>query len=286
MLRGHPSNATGADVDVRRLSTADRQACIDLAGDREWPPERHKWGLLLDVGEGFGIDDPDGGLAGCVVLTRFGSDLAAISMMLVASRYGRRGFGRRLMEHAMAAAGDVTIGLYATSYGRPLYERLGFEANGAALMHFGRWHGEPASGRSRPADAADLPAIIALDTEVTGADRAALIRRLPSFSEGLRVLEDHATITGYAGTWRNGDNLVVGPVIANNLADARALIADLVVPADISVRLDLDPAHSELVRWALHAGLTHTATSVSMVHNGPLRGDRARLFIPVMQALG
>ena len=62
------------------------------------------------------------------MLTRYGSDLAAIGMMLVADRHGRKGLGGRLLRHALAQAGDAVVYLTATAYGRPLYERLGFRA--------------------------------------------------------------------------------------------------------------------------------------------------------------
>ncbi len=64
-----PVRAT-ADLPVRRLSAADLPACLDLAADRNWPREEHKWRLLFEVSEVYGLDDPAGGLAGTVVLTR------------------------------------------------------------------------------------------------------------------------------------------------------------------------------------------------------------------------
>ena len=63
---------------IRRLGLADLEACLALSADRGWPPEGHKWMLLLDAAEGFGIDDPDGGLAGSVVLARYGTELASV----------------------------------------------------------------------------------------------------------------------------------------------------------------------------------------------------------------
>ena len=74
------------DLPVRRLGPADLPACIALAADRGWPPEENKWGLMFAVSEAYGVDDPAGGLAGTVVLTRHGTGLAAVGMMMVASR--------------------------------------------------------------------------------------------------------------------------------------------------------------------------------------------------------
>ena len=66
--------------------------------------EHSKWRLMFAVSEPYGVDDPAGGLAGIVVLTRYGHRLAAVGMMVVASRHGRRGLGRRLMQHVLTLA--------------------------------------------------------------------------------------------------------------------------------------------------------------------------------------
>ena len=105
---------------IRRLGQADLPGCLALAADRQWAAEERKWSLLLRIGEVYGVDDPAGGLAGTVVLTRYGHRLAAVGMMLVASRHGRRGLGQALMTHAVRAAAGATVFLYATAQGRPL----------------------------------------------------------------------------------------------------------------------------------------------------------------------
>ena len=79
-------------MNLRRLALADLDDCTRLAKDREWLPETRKWALLFEVGEVYGVDAPDGdGLASTTVLTRYGTGHAVISMVLTASRYGRRG---------------------------------------------------------------------------------------------------------------------------------------------------------------------------------------------------
>src|ERR1700735_3929262 len=99
-----PGERAVAGLPVRRLSPADLAACVELTVDRDWPPEPDKWRLLFAVGEVYGVDDPAGGLAGTVVLTRYGPGLAAVGMMVVASRHGRRGLGGRLLSFALEQA--------------------------------------------------------------------------------------------------------------------------------------------------------------------------------------
>jgi hypothetical protein len=267
------------------LTADDLDACLALAQDREWPPERHKWRLLFEIGTVYGVRDEAGRVIATTILTRYGAGLAAISMVLVAGSHGRRGIGRALMTQAISDAGGATVVLNATGYGRPLYERLGFVTVGETFTHIGHFTGE-GEGASRPATPADHVEIHRLDTEVNGADRRIVIERLPAFASQVRVVGRQQTITGYAATWPNHGNTVIGPVIAGSPAEARALIADLAMGVEGPVRLDLDGRHPELRAWAVERGLELRTSSVVMALRGPLPGDRSRWFVPMMQALG
>ena len=277
-------------ASIARLGIDDLAACLDLAADRRWPRSRRKWSFLLTVGEGFGLRDSansDQGeeLAGSVILSRFGPRLAWIGMMLVASKWNGRGLGRTLMRHAMAEAQTDVIGLHATPEGLPLYEKLGFRVTGPVFTHRGHFTGARGrTGRTRPFTYADLDAVRALDTEITGSDRRDLLAGYLRFAGHLRVLESHGVITGYAGSWRDGDIVVIGPVLAATFADATDLIADVASTVDGEVRLDTE--HPALAGWATAHGITPWFESTCMVYGGNLPGDRSRLFTPVMQALG
>ncbi|GAA3435451.1 GNAT family N-acetyltransferase [Kutzneria kofuensis] len=271
-------------ASVARLGIDDLAACLDLAADRQWPRERRKWSFLLTVGEAYGLRDR-ADLAGSVVLSRFGPRLAWIGMMLVAERWNRRGLGRALMRHAMDNAGAGTIALYATDAGLPLYESLGFRATGTVFTHRGRFAGAGTrTGRTRPFTGADLDAVHRLDAEVTGADRGRLLTGYLRFAGQVRVLETDGMITGYAGSWRDGETVVIGPVIAARISDAQALVVDVASTVDGPVRLDTD--NVELAAWAATRGLPRSFEATTMVRGDDLPGDRSRLFTPVMQALG
>lgn len=270
---------------IDRLTVDDLDACLALAQERDWPPERHKWALLFEVGTVYGVRDGAGRVIGTTILTRYGASLAAISMVLVARDHERRGIGGALMSHAIGEAGGATIVLNATEYGRPLYERLGFVTVGRTFTHIGHFTGV-AEHASRPAGPGDLAAIHRLDTEVNGADRGILVDRLPGFAAQVRAVEGQGGITGYGAVWQNHDNGVIGPVVAETPRDARGLIADLAAGVEGPVRLDLDDRHPELFRWAVEQGLDLATSTVVMAHGGPLPGDRRRWFVPMMQALG
>lgn len=274
----------GVDGGVRLLGLGDLAACQRLAADREWGQEDRKWRFLFSVGDVYGVDDGDGELAGTVVSTLYGQDVAAISMVLVAKRFERRGLGGRLMRHAMDNAGTASFCLTATEYGRPLYERLGFKAVGQCTTYIGASDGPSRRGVSVPVEAADMPAVHALDTEVFGADRSRLVDGLPFFCETLRVVRDGGGIAGYGGAWRNDDRFVVGPLIARDAETALALVDEIVPEGPI--RLDIDHRHPEIIAWAEEHGLRPAFTTTIMEWGAPIANDPARLFLPVAQALG
>ena len=303
---------------IRRLEPGDLKRCVALSIDRGWSPERSKWSLLLGVSEAFGVDAPDGrGLAGAVVLTRWGPDLASVGMMLVAARYGRRGLGRALMEHVIAEAGQATVTLFATDLGRPLYEKLGFQPVRRNVSFVGQFRpgsdgaGAPAGSRApagslgyaRAAVEADMPAILAVDHAAFAADRSHVLRRLPAFADRIAVLAAHAhrddpqhpdqphhsehSIRGYAAAWRNTpSSTVIGPLVAPDAEAAEQLILDLAVHARGSIRLDLDPDRPELPAWAHKHGLEPVSRTTVMAHGDvPDRGAPDRLFTPISVAL-
>ncbi|MFC4612135.1 GNAT family N-acetyltransferase [Streptomyces maoxianensis] len=279
-----------SELPIRRLTTDDRTSCADLSEDRGWPREEHKWGLLLAAGTGYGIDDPEGkGLVTACIVTSYGRGLAAIGMMLVAERYARQGVGRRLMQHALAEAGDTPVTLHATPHGQPLYEELGFVNVGRAEMVRGHLQAPAAEAEvtTRPATADDLPALLRLDTEVFGLDRLHMITRLPAFADQLRVAEEDGVLTGYAAAWPNMETHVVGPLIARDTRTAKALISSLAAATDRPLRTDIDLRHEELLAWVKDHGLETIAFNAVMTYGIPdLPGDWTRRFAPLSVAAG
>jgi GNAT superfamily N-acetyltransferase len=273
------------DLPVRRLGLADLPACVALAGDRGWSPEQNKWRLMFAVSDVYGVDDPAGGLAGTVVLTRYGSQLATVGMMLVSSRRGRQGLGRRLMQYVLDEAAGAVVYLTATEQGRPLYAQLGFRAVDSSTTYMGIFSSHqldgavwPASASVRPVTAGGLGALGALDRAVFGADRERVLARLLTFAE--RFVECGEPVGGYGAAWTNGDITVIGPLVAPDIATAATLISRLAGGLAGPVRVDIAGRHAGLARWAQAHGLPAGSETTLMAHGGPLPGDRARLFAP------
>ncbi len=118
--------------------------------------------------------------------------------------------------------GARTVMLYATDMGRPVYQRLGFVAEGECVR-LGRElppprGSTPAGVRAAVAD--DLEAALALDRAATGEDRARLLAAL--WPGAALVAESDGRLRGYflSSPWRPG-----GAIVADDLRAGLALIA-------------------------------------------------------------
>ena len=273
-------------LPVRRLGAADLPACIELTVDRGWSAEETKWRLMLAVSEIYGVDDPAGGLAGVVGLTRYGAELAVVGMMLVASRHGRQGLGRRLMNYVLDRANGAVVYLTATDLGRGLYAQLGFRAIDTSTRYIGMF--TPRAGVAdypiREVTAADLTGIAAADLAAFGADRSLVLAQVRTVAD--RFVECGEPVSGYAAAWPNGDTTVIGPVVADDLSMATALISRVADGCSGPLRIDVLGRHRSLAAWARRRGLQAGASTTLMVHGGALPGQRARLFAPVNIAIG
>ncbi len=236
---------------------------------------------------------PRGGLVAACVITEYGPqgrpDLGAVGMVLVAARHARRGVGRRMMRHVMSTMGTTPLTLYATPYGRPLYEELGFKVIGRAEMVCGHFTPEaapsavatPGGDRRGP-----HPHSPARRGGVRGRPDSPLAR-LPAFADQLRVAEDNGRLIGYAAAWPNMDTHVVGPLIARDTETAKALVASLATHTDRPLRTDVDLRHEELLGWLKERGLAPVVMNDVMTYGiGELPGDWSRRFAPLTVAAG
>ncbi|GAA1681970.1 GNAT family N-acetyltransferase [Fodinicola feengrottensis] len=277
----------GAIVPIRRLTLDDLPACLALSEDRGWPGMEPKWRIAFRVGTVFGIRDPSGELVATTAITPYGTEIVLIGEVLTAARHERRGLGRRLLEHALVQAGDGVVALYATSHGRPLYERLGFVAASTVSTFMGNFQQTGPTGLSRPVNENDVPAILESDRKSFGADRSVLLRWLAESAAHFRIVEERGELIAYGTAWSNVDHRIIGPVVARDVVAAQGLIADLIGEWTGRVRIDVHDYHPEVPTWLTDGGLKVINQCAFMVHNGrTMPGDQRRIFAPMNQAQG
>ena len=201
--------------------------------------------------------------------------LAWIGMVLTYPGYRRRGFGRTLMQHALAVLaerGVEWIKLDATDMGSPLYRDLGFVDE----TPIERWS-RPAAG---PIESPAVPPANwrALDGEAFGADRSGLLTELAPL--GAASIAGEAYAMGRPGS----KAAYFGPCVSRTPEAARELLMWFLAqhPGE-PVYWDLLPVNTEAVRLAREFGFEPLRRLVRMVRPGltsaaPLEHDDRRVY--------
>jgi predicted N-acetyltransferase YhbS len=257
-------------VTIRPMTPADVEAGLRLCRAARWNQLARDW-------EAFLSRNPDGARVACrgdgvvvgsVATIRYAPDLAWVAMVLVDPAERGRGIGRALLEAGLALVADVpAVGLDATPLGRPLYLTLGFHDAGqlTRLQRAGDRGPTIAETPAGPARAArtlreaDWPAVVTLDREVTGVDRADMLRWLaegaPAYAH---VWEDEATgtIGGFVLGRHGHDFEHLGPVVAptRDVAVVLAAAALAHVPAGRPVVVDAADTHAGWRAWLRDSG--------------------------------
>jgi GNAT superfamily N-acetyltransferase len=183
-----------------------------------------------ELGEVF-VADIDGepvGASACIAFNGTGW----IGAVGVVPEARNQGIGGALTDVAVAwlrQAGADPVLLQATALGRPVYERLGFVAEGEYVMLSGPAlpHDRERPRAVRAGRPSDLDAVIALDRDASGEDRADLLRAV--WPGGGLVVEDSGALRGFhatSGAGPGGAIVAAAPEVGIALVDgARALFA-------------------------------------------------------------
>jgi GNAT superfamily N-acetyltransferase len=241
-----------SDTTFRDMTLEDIGGGLRLCRAAGWNQLEDDWRALLAPPSVFRLalrDDRAIGAAGAVA---YGGKLAWVCMVLVDPAERGHGLGTAVVEQVLERlAGFTTVGLDATPSGRPVYARLGF-ADAYGLARFER---SPSARRRTPAEKAgtshsvrplvegDLPAVLAWDRDVFGADRARVLRRhLAAAPECALVVEEPGELVGYC-LGRPGHRAgQIGPLVARDRTVARALVSR-VLASRPGKRFYLDAPH-------------------------------------------
>ncbi|WP_156840642.1 GNAT family N-acetyltransferase [Novosphingobium aquimarinum] len=289
MTSSSPSVGTPPrEDDVIAMEERHLEQAAQLTKAVGWPARLEDWQTAFELGRGFAVE-LDGELVGTAIWWPYGSTHGSTGMIIVADSAQRRGIGARLMERLLTDAAGRTIILNSTVAGKKLYERLGFKPYDQVRQHQAVLEAAPEADASVPlrdVTTRDTPAIIALDEAAAGMPRPEMLAKVFSQSESL-VVERDGSIAGYGCVRPWGRGVVIGPVIAQDVSDAKALIAALASRHEGEfVRIDV-PKSSGLSDWLVEIGLPQTDEVVTMSLGPPPRtSNDATLFALANQSFG
>ncbi|WP_407112939.1 GNAT family N-acetyltransferase [Bradyrhizobium sp. LMG 9283] len=264
------------------------EGALKLSQEMSWPYRFEDWDFALQLGRGFVLQRA-GVVIGTAAWWPYGETHASAGMIIIAKAAQGRGYGARLMDALLASAHPRTVALNSTPEGIMLYRRRGFIPIGIIHQHQGipKEHYEaPQWGLVRAMAMSDFEAITRLDREATGLERQRLLDRLVQSGEGY-VLQRDGTPRGYAISRLFGRGHVIGPVVAESPADARALIeAALAHVGRVFVRIDTS-ASSQLGEWLDGIGLQQVGDATTMILGAqPRSTGPARAFAIPNQSFG
>ena len=200
--------------------------------------------------------------------------------MLVSPRHVGQGTGRRVAEAALAGGGPVAVEIHAPPAGVAFASRLGFRPAGSSTRYVGRpvAAARPDAGASlRPVSGTDFPALVAIDEVAFGALRRPLIEALFPIAVRACLAVAGGRTVGYGLAWAEGDQLAVGPIVAEEEATAAAMTAWLAGAGDREVRIDVPDERTGTASAALASGLARRGTITRLLLGAGPAGRRERL---------
>jgi predicted N-acetyltransferase YhbS len=251
-----------AGVTLREMDVADIPAGLELCRASRWNQVARDWEQFLRLEpHGAAVAVRDGRVIGSVTTLGYSERFAWIAMVLVDPAERGRGVGRALLGHGLSLVGTVVARLDATPAGEVLYRKLQFEEE-YRLTRFEREPGAltvsvPGPPIS-PLGEDDWPAVEAVDAEVFGADRRAMLRWLADGApEYAWVCLSGRGIDGFL-FGRHGHNFEhLGPLVARNADVARRLVGACVARhPDRRFIIDAPDRQSAWQRWLKELGFT------------------------------
>ncbi|AWM26524.1 GNAT family N-acetyltransferase [Sinorhizobium fredii] len=279
---------TTQEIILEKMTPKHLDGALELSRQVQWPHRREDWELVQSISQGI-VALEEERLVATIIMTPYGDDTATINMVIVDAAMRGRGLGRKMLEEALAEAGERTCYLVATQEGLPLYEKVGFAATGETVQHQGEPLPVEVPGHVTWSESGDHAHLVTLDRAAHGHDRSALMEILRKRAK-FAVIRDAGEIQAFAAIRSFGRGLVIGPVVARNDSEARALIDFLLAHHQGRfVRIDTDVS-TNLAGWLTGRGLDHAGCGITMRRSGAARKEGKptyhRSYALVSQALG
>jgi len=241
----------GKNLQLRPMTQEDIPFAMKLKSMANWNQLESDWRLLVKAGLGGNFiavyNDQD---AGTVTTITYNTQFSWIGMVLVDPGIRGLGIGSALLNAAIAfAKRNGAIRLDATPKGKKLYETLGFktERNLVRLERKSAKHLPAPIQKCKSISAESFKKILEVDPLVFGADRKMVLSfLLDTAPQYAHYLEKDGAISGYCFGRSGSDFEHIGPIIAQNQAEARdLLLSALLTCQSVSVILDVFEENSQ-----------------------------------------
>lgn len=256
-------------LDCRSLTQDHVSQAHALSLEANWNQTARDWSYMISHGHGWGLfDSADGLVATALALPQQQGKFGWVSMVLVTKDWQRRGLAGKLLAKSVSTLldMDLTPGLDATEFGRPVYLPLGFN-DVYSLTRMECMSPDAATQKAegvKAVKAEDLMAISIYDQSASGCDRSDLLSHLHERAPHLAWMSKDETGHCFG---RDGNNAhQIGPIIAEHSDAAIELATTALQQLDGPIFIDA-PDHQRLfVKWLASIGFTPQRSFTRMLH--------------------
>lgn len=266
---------------LRTMTAAEVARALDWAAAEGWNPGLDDAGPFHAADpDGFFAAEADGKLVAAISVVNHGPDFAFLGLYLCLPEYRGKGIGYALWQHALAHAGDRTVGLDGVPAQQDNYRRSGFDLAGQTSRYVGVIPARAAPGL-RPAAPADQDALTAMEAAASGTAKPGFMAAWlgPSPSRHTLVLDREGNVAGFATARACRAGYKIGPLVADDDAAAADLLhgAAELFPGQVAM-IDLPGDQPVLAAHCAALGMTVPFSTARMYRGSAPRpgpGPRA-----------
>ncbi len=281
-------------LSIEKLNEEDIDQIVKLSAIIEWDYSASDLQTIFASGIVFGHKTEDGELVSNSAIFTYEDKLASIGMVMVNPKFQKLGLGKAVTLRCIHSVKNIPIMLIATNEGIPLYEKLGFKQIGTVhkliTSHF-----QPVESITlnkvytlSPYKNSHFEEIIVLDKRAVGANRRDFIKARMNQANEIMVIKDcNNNIVSYGASIQLKNMLLIGPIIARDVNQARVLIYQLGKNQKGKIRIDLLSDHISLINSLLEDGFEIVKQPPIMLLNADkLLNRNGTLFAIAAQAFG
>lgn len=274
------------DPFISSLTLDDVPDLLKLSQEAGWPHSAQDWQTVVRCGRGWGLRLHESVIAtGTLVDYR---SVATFGMMIVAKSHQSQGLGKKLMKKILQrsshqhqpiclVAGKGAESFYTPFGFRPISERVLQLTKTTTAQPGGADESLASTSLLVPLAENYLPKVLELDWQATGMHRSPLIHCRWQQSPRALVTADHS---GYGLANYQGDQLMVGPIVAKTVDTAVELVQGLTQHHEGPLRIDTYKSQNKFVTQLQQKGFKIASDQAIMVRGDlqELPGDRHQVF--------
>ena len=222
------------------------------------------WNPGLDDAEAFYKADPNGFFVAVdqqdkpiasISVVNHTSDFAFLGLYIVTPEFRGRGIGLRLWKHALAHAGDRTIGLDGVEAQQENYRASGFVYAGSTTRFSGQLGGQR-HAEIRDAAPSDVAHLMDMEGRASGVAKPTYVKAWSSeaATRSTLILETQHQIAGFATVRACHSGAKIGPIVAIDIDTADKLISHAATLFEGPLTVDVPASATGLTRLCQRLG--------------------------------